>query len=377
MLRITIWLALCCILSTCQAQTLCDVELLYSRLLADAVLADSFCAQFLATRPLSSDFDHQFGSNCDVYKAELTLGCSVFKAAKRVLQQATLTITVTESLIETMTVSASREECTPITVTVPLGANRSLPSSYLTAVEAVREDSSSQLYNINAGVIQRPRFESSFMTFTTRTTSSTMSTVGVVDVPSSTLSTTVLPTIFPTVSSLAPTSPTATGECVPIAQPPAVDYHVFQPLIDLSFDNSSSSIGATTVIQPDDTNLENCTPYTVIYLPDESVNTCVRMTGEWTPQYSNAYYKCIARVRAPDFNPENYLQATTGLNFTANDGSYSMVTSRTIGRRPEKKYKESSMMLFAQEKKAYNVGFWACGPGMTLFVSELSCTHYG
>lgn len=327
------------------------------------MVADSFCTRFLAIKPLSHDFDHQFGADCDAYKAELTLGCSIFNAAKRVLRQATSTITVAESFVETVTVSASREDCTPITITVPLGSDRPLPSSYLTAIEAIHEDSSSLLYNINAGVIQRPHIESSFMAFTTRTTSSTMSSVDVVEIPSSTLSTTALLTAHSTISSLAPPSPMASRGCVPTPLPPALDYHVFHPLIGLSFEDSTHSIGVTTVIDPDDPNSENCTPYTVIYLPDEAANTCVRMTGVWTPQHSNAYYECIARVRAPDFNPENYLQSTTGLNFTSNDGSYSMMTSRMIGRRPEEKYKQSSMMLFAQENKTYSVDFGPVAQG--------------
>lgn len=276
----------------------------------------------------------------------------------------------------TTTVSAPHEDCTPATITVSRDFDPSLPSPYLTATEAVREDSNSFLYNNMVSLSERKPPDSSHMTSTTRITYSTMSVVGVVEMASSTLSTTALPTVLSTVSTLATSSPIATGRCIPTPLPPALDYHVFHPMIDLSFENSTHSSGSTTVINPHDPNAENCAPYTVIYLPDKEANTCVRMTGEWTPKYSNVYYECIARVRAPDFDPANYLQSTTGLNFTSNDGSYSMMTSRTIGRKPERKYKQSSMMLFAKDQKSFNVEFWACGPGTTLFISELSCTYY-
>lgn len=109
--------------------------------------------------------------DCDVYKAELTLGCSIFNAAKRVLHEATSTITVTDSLFETMTVSASREDCKPVTITVPRDSVDSLPTSSLTAIATVQEDSSSLLYNIDAGLTQQQYLENRFRTFTTRVTS--------------------------------------------------------------------------------------------------------------------------------------------------------------------------------------------------------------
>jgi len=89
-----------------------------------------------------------------------------------------------------------------------------------------------------------------------------------------------LPTVLSSVSSLAPSSPIATGGRVPTTLPPALDHHVFHPLIDLSFENFTNSFGATTVTDPDDLDSEKCATYTVIYLPDDAINACVRMTGE-------------------------------------------------------------------------------------------------
>lgn len=303
------------------------------------------------------------------------MGCSILKAAKRVSERANSTITVTETLTPAVDVPASQESCTPVTITVSEALDDSLAGSYLTATKVVQEGLSLLPYT-KAGLSEQKRPESSSMTFTTRTTYSSMSLANVVQTRSSTLSSTgVLPDVS-TVSSLAASSPQATKGCASASISQALDYHVFRPLVDLSL-NNSHSLGATTVTNPDDPNSENCAPYTVIYLPDRNASTCIRMTGEWTPRYSNVYYECIARVRAPDFDPENYMQSTTGLNFTLSDGAYSILTSRIIGRRPERKYKQSSMMLFAPEKKSYNVEFWACGVGPTLLISELSCTHYG
>lgn len=303
------------------------------------------------------------------------MGCSILKATKRVLEHATSTITVTETLTPAVNVPASQESCTPVTITIPQALDDSLAGSYLTATKVVQEGLSSLPYN-KAGLSEQRTPESSSMTFTTRTTYSSMSLANVVKTPSSTLSFTgVLPDVS-TVSSLAASSPKTTNGCDSASISQALDYHVFRPLVDLSL-NNSQSLGATTVTNPHDSDSENCAPYTVIYLPNRDASTCMRMTGEWTPRYSNVYYECIARVRAPDFDRENYMQSTTGLNFTLSDGAYSVLTSRTIGRRPERRYKQSSMMLFAPEKKSYNVEFWACGAGPTLLISELSCTHYG
>lgn len=317
--------------------------------------------------------EHQLGPNCDALGEELTMGCSILQAAKRVWQQATSTITVTETLTPAMPTSG--ESCDTVTITVPQAFGFPLSSSYVTSSEIVQQVPSPLFYN-KATQSEPTRLENSFMSFTTRTTYSSMSFADVVETRSSTLSSTGIYSAVSTISLLATPSPTSTGSCTSGSTIPAIDYHVFHPLIDLSLENSSST-GAITVADSENPNSENCAPFTVIYLPDRNANTCVRMTGEWTPRYSNVYYECIARVRAPEFDPENYLHSKTGLNFTSGDGAYSVVTSRKIGRRPERKYKQSSMMLFAPEDKLYNVEFWACGAGSTLFVSELSCTYYG
>jgi hypothetical protein len=147
--------------------------------------------------------------------------------------------------------------------------------------------------------------------------------------------------------------------------------------VDLSLEESSAAVAAVTVDDPHDPNSENCSPYTMIYLPDRAADSCVHLQGRWTPSYSNVFYECVARTRAPDFDPENFTQGLTGLNFTTGDDSASIINTRLFGPRPEKRYEESSLTLFVSKEKTYTVDFWACGPGTTLVVGELSCTYYG
>ncbi len=156
-----------------------------------------------------------------------------------------------------------------------------------------------------------------------------------------------------------------------------MDRHVFTPLVDLSLEQSSSPAAVSPVNDPQDPNSENCAPYTLVYLPYRSSETCFRMTGTWTPLYSNVYYECVAKTRAADVDPAQYPSGVSGFSFSAVDDTSSVVNTRVLGPRPEKEYGESSLILFVQEKKSYLVDFWACGPGTTFFVGELSCTYYG
>jgi hypothetical protein len=157
-----------------------------------------------------------------------------------------------------------------------------------------------------------------------------------------------------------------------------VDRHVFTPLVDLSLEQSAASAAAAaTVEDPHDPNSENCSPYSVIYLPEQASKSCVHLTGSWTPLYSNVYYECVARTRAPNFVPANHGNGVAGFNFTASDDSFSVVNARHFGPRPENKYRESTLTLFVPKEQTYTVDFWACGAGTTLIVGELSCTYYG
>ncbi|EXJ85811.1 hypothetical protein A1O1_06180 [Capronia coronata CBS 617.96] len=297
------------------------------------------------------------------------MGCSIFEAAKRILQPVTS--------IETVTASETEIEVETETVTVTEAAQSDTmsPSSQSQSTTPALYVSSPAEQSLPMDG-QSPAMLSSLTSTTTSTFSSLTGAA-----PSTTLSSTLSTTpalLQSTVSSLAAPSPTTTGRCVPTPLPPAVDRHVFTPLVDLSLEQSSANTAAAaTVDDPHDLNSENCAPYSVVYIPGQASKSCVHLTGIWTPLYSNVYYECVARTRAPNFVPAAYRDGVAGLNFTAADSSFSMVNARHFGPRPEKKYRESTLTLFVAEEQTYTVDFWACGAGTSLIIGELSCTYYG
>ena len=350
-----------------------DVQLLRSRLLADVNLANTFCTQYLASEPLSRKLEAEFGTECDLRLDDLTFGCSLFQAASQLSQstQATVTVTVTEP-VATSIASPKGHNCTRHHVKSQKEAASAPPNFYLTPRPNTPGNPRYRLFNED--IPQQHALPAlSSLTATKPNPSSLMTSVLASKIASSTLSATT------PVSSLMPpfTSPTParTGRCIPTAHPPAADYHVFEPLIDLALLDPSTVIAATTVSDPQDVNAENCSPYVSFQLPKETAGSCLRMKGTWTPRYSNVYYECIARTRAPEFDPM-VVDSTTGFNFSSGT-SFSMSASRQFGRRPEKKYRQSSMLLYTQKDRSYEIDFWACGSGGTVLVSELSCTYFG
>ncbi|EXJ85163.1 hypothetical protein A1O3_05838 [Capronia epimyces CBS 606.96] len=364
---------LCSVLGFCEAQVACDIRLLYSRLLADAALADSFCTDFLEGPHLSTQFLQQFGLECyDAHRAELSMGCSIFAAAKRVLQPVTSTTTATATA--TVTVTASE------TVTVKDPAY----SEILVTPSTIYDPSPTPYLYVSLAPDQSIAADEpaptvlSSLTSTTTSTFSSMTGASISTTLHSTLSTTTIPVMQSTISSLAAPIPSPTGRCVPTPLPAAVDHHVFTPLVDLSLEQSwASGAAATTVDDPHDPNSVNCGPHSVVYLPEQASASCVHLTGSWTPLYTDVYYECVARTRAPNFDPTYYPDGVAGFNFTATDDSFSVVNARPLGPRPERDYQESSLTLFVPKEKTYVVDFWACGAGTTLIIGELSCTYYG
>ncbi|KAJ4503709.1 hypothetical protein HRR83_008809 [Exophiala dermatitidis] len=366
MYRSGLFLAFCSVLSLCEAQAACDIRSLYTRLLADAALADSFCADLREGPHLSTQFMRLYGDDCyDAYRKELGMGCSIFEAARRLMQPVTETVTVT-STAETTTFKEFVYPWTPTSSSVHQ-SSRTTPALYVSAASDQRFGNDAQRQQVLLSILTSTT-SSSFSKMTAATTSKSSS---------STLSTTTT-LIQSTVSSLAAPSPTATGRCIPTPLPPAVDRHVFTPLVDLSLEQSSATVAeATTVDDPQDPNSENCDPYSVVYLPEEASTSCVHLTGSWAPLYTDVYYECVARTQAPNFDPRNSLEGVAGFNFTANDDSHSLVNMRHLGPRPESGYRESTLTLFVPKEKTYTVDFWACGAGTTLIIGELSCTYHG
>ncbi|KAL2421383.1 hypothetical protein ABEF95_007440 [Exophiala dermatitidis] len=365
MYRNGLFLAFCSVLSLCEAQAACDIRSLYTRLLADAALADSFCADLREGPHLSTQFMRLYGDDCyDAYRKELGMGCSIFEAARRLLQPVTETVTVTTA--ETATFQQPDYSWTP-TSSSSHEISSTTPALYVSAAPD----------HIFGNDGQRQQVLLSILTSTTSSSFSKMTAATTSKSSSSTLSTTTT-SIQSTVSSLATPSPTTTGRCIPTPLPPAVDRHVFTPLVDLSLEQSSAPVAsATTVDDPHDPNSENCDPYSVVSLPEEASTSCVHLTGSWTPLYTDVYYECVARTRAPNFDLRNSLDGVAGFNFTANDESHSLVNMRQLGPRPERGYRESTLTLFVPKAKAYTVDFWACGAGTTLIIGELSCAYYG
>lgn len=345
-----------------------DVRLLYSRLLADAALADSFCTDFLEGPRLSAQFMQQFGLEChDAYRSELSMGCSIFEAAKRMLRPETSTVTVTSA--DTVTVKEAVQQLETVTTSSDSESSSTTLPLYV---------SSSPDQSLGGDGL--PPIPLSSLTTTTTSTFSRLSCAHTSAAISSTLSTTTttIPLAQSTISSLAAPAPTTTGRCVPTPLPAAVDRHVFTPLVDLSLEQSSATTAAAvTVDDPHDPHSENCGPYSVIYLPEQASKSCVHLTGSWAPLYTNVYYECVARTRAPNYVPADYQDGVAGLNFTATDDSFSMVNARHFGPRPEKGYRQSSLTLFVPKDQTYTVDFWACGAGTSLILGELSCTYYG
>lgn len=351
-----------------------DIQLLYSRLLADVNLANSFCTQYLASEPLSRKLEAEFGTECDLRRDDLTTGCSLFRAASQLFQstQPTVTVTVTEP-IATPIATHQAHNCTRQHIKSQKEAAPAPPNFYLTPTPNTPGNPRYRLFNEDVSD-QRALPALSSLTATKSKPLSLMTRVFVSSIASSTLSATT-PASSPLLFFTSPT-PARTAACIPTAHPPAADYHVFEPLIDLVLVDPSTVIAATTVSDPQDANAENCSPYASFQLPKEPAGACLRMKGSWTPRFANVYYECISRTRAPDFDPM-VVDSTTGFNFSSSDNSFSMSASRQFGRRPEKKYRQSSMLLYTQQDKSYEVDFWACGSGGTVLVSELSCTYFG
>ncbi|KAL6252509.1 hypothetical protein RBB50_000228 [Rhinocladiella similis] len=360
-----------------QAQVACNLRSLYSRLLDDAALSDAFCAEFRDRSVNSNDFLYQFGTNCEAYRAEISMSCSLFGSPAQIMPLVTPTLTVTVS--ETVTDMRSAGICTPSVKTVTLSEYQrqrqpmdlSLVASAGLSVYAPQVPIGMDKESISDPV----HAASSFLTTPTMSPYSTMTPASIF-IPFSSVLTTTLSTVYQSsISSLATQAPTSTYRYVPVPSPSIVDRHIFNPLGDLTFDKASSAVaGALTV--PHDANSEADATMTLVYLVDGSTNTCVHMKGSWTPLYTNAVYECVAKTRALDFDSENYPHATTGLTLTAEDGSSSITNSRAFGPRAEGEYEEASLSLFVTKDKTYTVEFWACGSGKTLVIGELSCTYY-
>ncbi|KAK5267059.1 hypothetical protein LTR96_007726 [Exophiala xenobiotica] len=365
------------LLSLGRAQVACDLRRLYSRLATDVVLAEAFCTEFLQGSMVSRDFTHQFGSNCEAYRAELSIGCSIFTTAKEILQPTTPAVTVTMSEPAT-----TADFCNPSVVTVTVTQSQSQAHSVETA-SASPQALAPHVHQIPLGMDMEDSGDhaardSSTLTSITPSTFSSMTTASLFRPLSSSLSTTMSTVYRTSISSLATPVSTATGRYIPSPLPSVIDRHVFSPLGDLSFDESSSSVtGAMTVNDFDDSNPEAVTTFTMVSFPDAAANTCVHLTGSWTPVYTNVVYECVSRTRAPGFNPQNYPSAFTALSFTTDDGSSSIANSRPFGPEPEGDYEELSLDLFVSQDHTYTVDFWACGPGTSLAIGELSCTYYG
>ncbi|KAK5449635.1 hypothetical protein LTS15_008710 [Exophiala xenobiotica] len=338
-----------------RAQVACDLRRLYSRLATDVVLAEAFCTEFLEGSMVSRDFTYQFGSNCEAYRAELSIGCSIFTTAKEILQPTTPAIAVT--MPEPATTAAF---CNPSVVTVTVTQSQSQAHSVETA-SASPHALAPHVHQIPLGIDMEDSGDhaardSSTLTSITPSTFSSMTTPSLYRPLSSSLSTTLSTVYRTSISSLATPVSTATGRYIPSPLPSVIDRHVFSPLGDLSIDESSSSLtGAMTVNDFDDSNPEAVTTFTMVSFPDAAANT----------------------TRAPGFNPQNYPSAFTGLSLTIDDGSSSIANSRPFGPGPEGDYEELSLDLFVSQDHTYIVDFWACGPGTSLAIGELSCTYYG
>lgn len=303
------------------------------------------------------------------------MGCSIFNAAKRVLRPHTETVTVTAAETVTVTTALISDGCAASAETVTVTEAPSIESS--SASNRVAAYAQQFFFGLDFSDSDEQSIKaSSTLTSTTTSTFSIMTSASPCTMIFSSLSTTLSTVIRSSISSLATPSPTTTGKCVPTPLPSAVDRYTFIPLVDLSLEQSAA-IAAVTVDDPHDPNSENCSPYTTIYLPDAAASSCVHLTGLWKPSITNVFYECVARTRAPDFNPGIYPQGLTGLNFTTGDDSSSIINTRLFGPRPERAYDEASLTLFVATAKTYAVDFWACGAGPTLIVGELSCTYYG
>ena len=326
---------------------------------------------------ISRDFTHQFGPDCEKYRAELSIGCSIFAAAKQILQPTTSAIAVTMSEEAT-----TADFCAPSVATVTVTQFQSQAHSVETT-SASPHALAPHVHQIPLGTDMadsedHAARDSSTLTSITKSTFSSMTTPSLYRSLSSSLSTTMSTVYRTSISTLATPLSTATGRYIPTPLPSAFDRHVFSPLGDLSIEESSSSVtGAMTVNDFDDSNSKAVTPFTMVSFPDAAANTCVHLTGTWTPVHTNVVYECVSRTRAPGFNPQNYPNAFTGLSFTTDDGSSSIANSRPFGPGPEGDYEELSLDLFVSRDHTYTVDFWACGPGTSLAIGELSCTYYG
>ena len=326
---------------------------------------------------ISRDFTHQFGPDCETYQAELSLGCSIFTAAKQIFQPTTSAIAVAMSETAT-TADLCAHSVATVTVTQFQSQARSVETTSVSPHALTPHVHQIPLGMDMADSEDHAARDSSTLTSITTSTFSSMTTPSLYRSLSSSLSTTMSTVYRTSISTLATPLSTATGRYIPTPLPSAFDRHVFSPLGDLSIEESSSSVtGAMTVNDFDDSNSKAVTPFTMVSFPDAAANTCVHLTGTWTPVHTNVVYECVSRTRAPGFNPQNYPNAFTGLSFTTDDGSSSIANSRPFGPGPEGDYEELSLDLFVSRDHTYTVDFWACGPGTSLAIGELSCTYYG
>ncbi|KAJ9631309.1 uncharacterized protein PV06_04703 [Exophiala oligosperma] len=390
----SIYLSLCfslALLSLGQAQVACNLRSLYTRLLDDVSLSDAFCTEFRNHNANSKDFLYQFGTNCEAYRAEISMGCSLFGTTTtqfmpQMKPPAVVTVT------ETVTNSKSAGICTPSVkmVTVSLESQAQRQRQQPTDLSLIASSGRlSPLYappQVPIGMdkdrsIPDPvhAAQSSFLTTPTASPFSTMAPPASFFVPFSSVLTTTLSTVYQSsISSLATQAPTSTDRyVVPAPSPSLVDRHIFSPLGDLTIDETTSAVsGALTFPHDASSGADDAPSMTIVYLKDASPDTCVHMKGSWTPLYTKAVYECVAKTRAPDFDSRNYPNASTGLSLTAEDGSSSITNSRALGPQAEGDYEEASLSLFVTKDKTYTVEFWACGSGKTLVVGELSCTYY-
>ncbi|KIW11163.1 hypothetical protein PV08_10463 [Exophiala spinifera] len=384
-----------------QAQVACNLAGLYARLLDDTALANTFCAEFRDETVNSKNFLIQFGTNCEAYREEISMGCWLFGTTTHMSPRITPTVTVTVS--ETVTDIRSAGLCTPSvkmvtvseTVTDVRSAGICTPSvQTVTVSESQRQQQPTDLPVVESSGLslhgpQVPivmdkestpdplHAASSFLTTPTMSPYSTLTPASVV-IPLSSVLTTTLSTVYQSsISSLAPQAPTLSTEryAVVAPSPSVIDRHVFSPLGDLVIDEASSAVLGALAI-PHDAKSEADTSMTLVNLADGSTDTCVHIKGSWRPLYTNAVYECVAKTRAPDFDTSNYPIASTGLSLTAADGSSSITNSRAFGPQAEGDYEEAVLSLFVTKDKTYTVEFWACGSGKTLVIGELSCTYY-